>query len=294
MITKNKVVIVGSNQLTRKYIDWDQDADFWIFNEAGSHDWVKKCDAVFQMHSPEIWRNTNNVNDKNHYEWLKNAKIDIWMQDKYSDVPYSRKYPINEICQVLLPGILRKSGEKIEYFTSSASYAIALAIYRGYKIIEIVGIEMSSDSEYKLQKDGVMFWIGYATGIGLKVIIQDKSLLFREKKYGYDGDFVIHRQRFEIVSNAIAPEAEKQKINLYDKTSRASVALENILKKLPGEDHNDLIQNIQELVDTAIKYGMVAGALSENYKYIKEVDELIKNSGGERALKSLVGENDGN
>ena len=292
----DKVVIVGSNQYTRHLIDWDQNADYWLFNEAGNHSWAKRCDAVFQMHLPDIWRNLGNVNDKNHYMWLQNTEIPVYMQDHYDDVRTSIKYPLNEICQALLPGIIRKSGDQVRYFTSSPAYAIALAIYLNYDVIEIVGIEMSSNTEYLYQRDGVMFWIGIATGRGIKVIIQDKSLLFKSKLYGYDGEIVIHRQRFEIVSKTIAPLVEKKKVEVYDATTRATQLIELFLDEKNGEFRQDngekLVKSIQDMVDKAIEFGMLSGALNENYKYISEVDELIKAAGGERTLQSLEGKND--
>jgi hypothetical protein len=297
---RSRVCIVGSNQLTRSQIDWSRDdTDYWLFNEAGARHWVLRCDGVFQMHAPAIFRNRGNVNDREHYAWLQQAHpFPIWMQDIYPDIPSSVKYPLNEITRKLLPRLTRKSGEVVRHFTSSPSYAIALAIFHGYPEIEIVGVEMSSGTEYAAQRDGVTFWIGVATGRGVNVILQDRSLLMRSKLYGYDGEIVIQRQRFEIVANGLAPQVKQAEANALAAGSRVQVLLEALAReksqKRANELYEQLIAAMNAHSDACFKYGIGAGALSENKKYIAEVDELIAAAGGERALRSMVDESAAN
>lgn len=288
-----KVVIVGSNQLTRHLIDWDQDADYWLFNEAAGHDWAKTVTGVFQMHSPAIWRNGANVNDPGHYQWLTQPhNYPIYMMDKNEDVPASVQYPLDDICQALLPNIARKSGEVVKHFTSSASYAIALAIYYQYDIIELVGIEMVSGTEYAHQRDGVTFWLGVAVGRGINVVLQDQSLLMNTHLYGYEGEIVIHRQRFEIVANGIEPKLEQIKTQTFE--ARGKVNL--LLKQLAEEENSakaqklfrELVAAMNEKSDLDYKYGALAGALAQNQSYIREVDALIQAAGGERTLQTMA------
>ena len=287
-----KVCIVGSNKLTRHLIDWDQDADYWLFNEAGAHPWAKRVTGVFQMHAPAIWRNRGNVNDAGHYDWLQQRHpFPIWMQERYPDVPSSRAYPLAAICAMLLPSIQRKNGEDVRYFTSSAAYAIALAIWQGYDEIELYGIEMASGTEYAHQRDGVTFWLGVAAGHGVQVTLQNQSGLLNRALYGYEGEIVIHRQRFEIVEQGLRPKVEGKKAEAL--MQNGAVAL--LLKQLAAETdqaraqklYGDLAEAIQTLADVSFHYGLSVGALAENQKYIGEVDELIKAAGGERTLASL-------
>lgn len=290
-----RVVIVGSNQITRHLIDWNQDADYWLFNEAAAHDWVKRVSGVFQMHAPAVWRNAANVNDAGHYDWLKQPHdFPVWMQTRYPDVPASLPYPIDNIVNRLLPNLIRKDGASIKYFTSSAAYALALAIYAGYAEIEIVGIEMASGTEYAGQLPGVLFWLGVAAGRGIEVILQPASLLMRGHLYGYEGDIVIHRQRFEIVANGLEPKLEQAKIKCFENAGKVQAVLKLLAQETDQRRANklyaDLMTAMNEKADLDFKYGILAGALAENKKYIAEVDALIQAAGGERTLQTLAAE----
>lgn len=288
-----KVCIVGSNQLTRHLTDWEQDADFWLFNEMGRAPWAKKVDAVFQMHVPAIWRNPANVNDPSHYAWLQAPHpFPVYMQDAYSDVPAAVKYPLDEICDALLPGLRRKSGEAVRYFTSTCAYTIALAIYQGYDEIELVGIEMASDTEYFAQRDGVTFWLGIAAGRGVRVILQDKSLLMRGHLYGYTGEVTLQRQRLEIVARALAPKVEQEKAAAFELSGKVNTILNQLASERNQKKANELYQALitafNEQSERVFQYGVVQGQLAITQQYIGEVDALIRASGGEKALAVLT------
>jgi len=69
------VAIVGSHPVSRAWFDFTRkDCDVWVFNEAPKNDWCGRYDAVFQMHSPVIWRSEQNRNDPEHYQWLKDQR----------------------------------------------------------------------------------------------------------------------------------------------------------------------------------------------------------------------------
>jgi hypothetical protein len=288
-----RVCIVGANQLTRNLIDWNQDdTDYWLFNEMAQVDWAIKCDGLFQLHTPKIWRNPNNNNHVGHYAYLQEPHdFPIFMQDVYPDVPSSVKYPLDELCAALLPTLHRKSGASVKYFTSSAAYAIALAIYKGYSEIEMIGIEMTSDTEYVAQRDGVTFWMGIAIGRGIDVQIHDKSLLLRSHLYGYTGEITLQRQRLEIVARALAPKVEIQKSAAFELSGKVNTILKQLAEernsKRAQKLYEELITAFNQQSDMIFQYGVLQGQLNITQQYIAEVDSLIAASGGERALKAL-------
>ena len=70
-----RLAIVGAHPRTRDDVDWDDKTlDIWAFNEALSvapeKRWIKRCDLIFQLHLPAIWRNPLNRNDPAHLNWL--------------------------------------------------------------------------------------------------------------------------------------------------------------------------------------------------------------------------------
>src|SRR3972149_3673472 len=291
---KPKVCIVGANRITLPFVDWEQsNTDYWLFNETGAHPAFKRCDGVFQMHVEKIWRNPGNTNFAGHYEWLQQPHdYPVFMQDVFADVPASVKYPLDEICETLLPNIARKSGKPVKYFTSSAAYALALAIYKGYQEIEICGVEMTSDTEYFAQRDGVTFWLGIATGRGIKVTLQDKSILLRAHLYGYTGEVTLQRQRLEIVARALGPQAEQAKATAFELSGKVNTILKQLAEERDQDKANklyaDLITAFNEQSDKIFQYGVVTGQLAITHHYIGEVDALIQAAGGEKALQVLT------
>ena len=214
---KDKVWIIGTNPETRTCVNWDEEADYWVFNEvAGLAEkkpvmdygpyWCKRVTASFQMHAPVFWRANNNLNDMDHYQWLREHRgHPIYMQKHYPDVPESVEYPLEEITQALLSGFRRTDEKIIQFFTSTPVFALALAIYQGYKTIQFAGIEMgrgtttkSTDSEYARQSEGIAFWTGMAVGRGIEVILPKEGYIYRDKMYGYSGEIMIMREEFEI------------------------------------------------------------------------------------------------
>jgi hypothetical protein len=77
-----------------------------------------------------------------------------------------------------------------DYFSNTVDYSIALALYRGYREIDLYGVNMAVGGEYAFEKPGVDFWCGVAKGLGCKVRVFGKhSTILRTRDgllYGYD------------------------------------------------------------------------------------------------------------
>lgn len=161
------------------------DCDIWVFNESMSTEWVKRADAVFQLHIPTIWRNPNNRNDPRHYQWLKSGNTPtIYMQEKYEDVPKALEFPKDEVL-TMLPNAKVNDG-LIREVMSTPSWALAYAVYLGYERIDIYGIELDSNTEYSYQQGNFKYWVGVAVGRGIEVNVY--SSMFNAPLYGYEGE----------------------------------------------------------------------------------------------------------
>lgn len=95
---------------------------------------------------------------------------------KYAEIPKSEAFPIKEV--------VKKFG--LPYFTNTISYMIAYALLQGAEEIDIYGVNQASSSEYFYEKAGVEYWIGIATGLGVKVIINgaQSEVLANKRRFG--------------------------------------------------------------------------------------------------------------
>ena len=277
---KDTCVIFGSfDDGSREEFDWTrQDCDLWAFNEAISKNhWVHWCTGVLQMHLPSIWKNPLNRNDSKHLEWLKtNDAIPVFMLEDFPDVPMAQKYPLDEIVSALLPHFERDKNlvwdDRGMYATSSLAYGVALAIYKGYKRLELWGIGLAMNTEYVYQRPGAMFWIGYALGRGIEVKLRGQ--MFDAPLYGYQGDLFIElavfEQRIEELK-ALLPPAE----NLYNE--RRVGILEKVDawkdKKTPGEE---VIQALLNMVEAMADLYRVLAVIDENQRYVDKAHEMLK------------------
>jgi hypothetical protein len=185
-------VIGGMNQLYRHI----GRADYW-------------CD----IHAN--WED-GNVEGTDHPKWLAECGIPVYMVDPPAYLPTGVRFPIERF--------IAKFG--VDYFTSSVSYLVALAIdqideavqrraaetlaavstnghagasvwdahqlvrslYAEYTI-GIFGIDLIVGDEYDFQKACAEFWIGMANARGIQIFIPPQSALCKQRwRYGYQSE----------------------------------------------------------------------------------------------------------
>jgi len=264
------LVILGSHPGTRNEFDFTrEDCEIWVFNEAMSQGWCKRADRVFQIHDPIIWRNPVNRNDPKHYEWLKSGDTPtIVMQEVYDDVPKSTAYPLEAVKQ------LGASGKHL--LSSSIAEAIAMAIQEGYQKIEIYGVEMETDTEYRYQRDGVSYWIGFAEGRGIEVDWHSKT--YKYPIYGYEGDIHLDYQRdFVDRLMEIAPALEVANQQYSAHVELVSKAIEQSAKTGVVPDGFETL--VKEQINLGVAVGLVDGMRQEVERYKAKADTMIEATG---------------
>ena len=265
---KDTLVILGSYPHTRGLFDFKRtDCDIWVFNEAMSQEWVKRADAVFQLHIPTIWRNPNNRNDPKHYEWLKSTNVPVLMQEKYGDVPASFEFPKDKILSDF-PNA-KQNGEPIREVACSPAWALAYAIYLGYPKIEIYGVELASNTEYTYQQGNFKYWLGVAVGKGIDVNIH--SQMFNAPLYGYEGEVFIP---YETFADRLAELKTDELAEKYG--ASVKVMLLEADKIMQGNNTDKILPLVQEAVNAATALGEIDGAIQENERYKNKADEMIK------------------
>ena len=224
---------------------------------------------MFQLHDPVIWHNPVNRNDPKHYEWLKSGDTPIIvMQDVYDDVPKSVAYPLEAVKQ------LGASGKHL--LSSSVAEAIAMAIQEGYEKIEIYGVEMEADTEYRYQRDGVSYWIGFAEGRGIEVDWHSKT--YKYPVYGYEGDIRLDYQRDfvdRLVEIAPALEVANQQYSAH--IELVSAAIEQLSKT--GVVPDKFEELVKDQITLGVAVGLVDGMRQEVERYKVKADTMIEASG---------------
>lgn len=66
------------------------------------------------------------------------------------------------------------------YFKNDMTYMIALALIQGYTSLSLWGVDQGYEDMYSMARPFVMFWLGIATGEGVKWELSPTSILLRE------------------------------------------------------------------------------------------------------------------
>lgn len=169
---RKKVAIVGfapSSMTDVRALFGDPEFEIWGLNQlyVAFPAIVEHATRWFQMHHRHSYDQA--VRDHKHHDWLaQQTKFPIYMQQQEPTIPMSVPFPWQEIIQAYG-----------DYFTNSISWQIALAIYEGFEVIHIYGVDMAQDEEYVEQRPSCEYFIGLARGLGIKVYVPAKSDLLK-------------------------------------------------------------------------------------------------------------------
>lgn len=186
---KKKVCIMGfAPHWTQTPFD-NPEYEIWTLNEAYKLFQTipnSRADRWFEIHSPD----SPSKNTKAHTDFLKNCKVPIYMQEHYDDIPMSVEYPRQAIKDYFNQQfIVYEGGSAFTEFSNSIAWMIALAIYEGFETIMVTGVDMAQTDEYAWQRSSCSFFIGFAAGRGIKIIIPQASELCKfPQDYGFETD----------------------------------------------------------------------------------------------------------
>lgn len=116
---------------------------------------------MFEMHQHEIHEETQVFKDLEwgNVIWQYPAKED-------GDVKY-HQYPLQDVISYI----------GLDWFASTISYMLALAITKKPNEIDIYGVHMEAEDEYVFQRSNLCWLIGLAEGRGIKINVQEGSFL---------------------------------------------------------------------------------------------------------------------
>lgn len=171
-----KLALIG-NTSNVIYAPW-HDPSWTIASHPSARTHCKRePDWYFDMHRPECFKQSKSWN-KNYYKWLKNLQTPIFMQEDWPEIAMAVRYPIERVLSEFRP-----------HFTNHCAWMFALAMTEGITHIGLFGCQYAADTEYGVQRDSLIYWMGRFEQAGGTLVLPPKynTLLCSPKGlYGYE------------------------------------------------------------------------------------------------------------
>ena len=191
--TGRRICIIGTAP-TWKHVPWDDPTlEMWALNDM----WVlnlPRADRWFDLHPLDKLHFRDPAKKKvfagdippgyfvrpaGHLEWLRKQTIPVYVQDAAAlGSPSAVTFPRAQIEAKLGP-----------HFASSPAWMIGLALVEGVSEIHIYGIHLATEWEYLKQKPNMLFLMGLAAGMGVKIVLpKGCPLLAESHQYAFEDD----------------------------------------------------------------------------------------------------------
>lgn len=166
-----KVAIVGSAPSTWELAPYD-DESWEVWGIASHGDMYPSVDLLFEVHEPGVGYQKS---DPTYPQ-----KVAAFAEKQNVRLVTNAQFPCPREGDIVFP---HDDAERLmgqPYLTSSIAYMLAYAVLQEVDEIGIYGVEMAVDSEaYFHQANCVNAWIGFAKGMGIRITIPDRSVLFK-------------------------------------------------------------------------------------------------------------------
>jgi hypothetical protein len=153
---------------------------------------VTRCNVVYWRESLTDWDRWFDLHPKHAtahhrgilakrpeaWDWYtrQDASRPIYLLETDSEVPASVAFPRQQV-QAAFGG----------HFTVSVDWMIALALLEGCQRIVLNGIGTRMEPDYQYAHKGILYWIGFARGRGVEVIVDQPSCYADPAQvYGYE------------------------------------------------------------------------------------------------------------
>jgi hypothetical protein len=193
---KKAVAVVGFASSSRGQAPYnDPRFQIWTMNHAPLS-FIPTWHVLFELHTLDhLQRVSAHGSEPSPYlKWLSEQPgpedpkhCPIYMQQHHDSIPASVAIPRDEMNAWFAErGGNLKGCFASDYYTSTISYMLALAIMQGREEIHLYGIDLLQDEEYAYQRPGAEYLVGFARGMGIKVYIPEQSALCAANYvYGY-------------------------------------------------------------------------------------------------------------
>ena len=169
---RRSVCIVGFAPQTRALANAEPpEVELWGMNI--NHIFLTRWDRWFQVH-PFVWEGKPFYGrDAAHLDFLASCRKPVYMTDPHESITTAVQYPLNRVVENI--------GR--DYLTSTAAYALALAITEGVDEIKLYGVHGATELEYIQQRPCIEWLLGLAQGRGIKAVVPDISPILHGERY---------------------------------------------------------------------------------------------------------------
>lgn len=215
-----KIALIGTAPSSRMLAPFnDPTWTIWSCSPGNAHGQLPRVDAWFEIHGNMLWPENKHYGEP-YLKWLSEQQFPIYMQDQ-SFLPQAIPLPMAEL--------VREFGS--DFFTSSFTWMMAMAMKKGAKEIALYGIDMASRDEYILQRPGFYFFKYMAEQRGIKVSAPHESDIMQPPGlYGFSDVTPFGRKilaRKKELQDRLAP-MEQQISQLQQQATYLRGALEDI------------------------------------------------------------------
>lgn len=190
------VALVGFASSSRDQAPFaDTNFEIWTMNHAPLS-WIPRWDVLFELHSLEHLKSiaAHSTQPSEYMDWLAKqpgpgaeGHRPIYMQERFDSIPASVGLPREELNALFGARAGNAKGFFApDYYTSTISYMMAIAILQGREEIHLYGIDLLQEEEYFYQRAGAEYLVGFARGMGIKVYIPEQSAMCKANYvYGF-------------------------------------------------------------------------------------------------------------
>ena len=129
--------------------------------------------------------------------WLKQLPCPLYQLHGRKDNAKSLQFPLDRVIEF---------GR--DYFGCTMAYQVGLALVEGFKTIGLFGAELNYGREALAERPTVEWWLGFAQGLGVKVVIPKYYFGLGNHPHRYASDQVLEREAvFEFCANHLQTNA---------------------------------------------------------------------------------------
>jgi len=203
IVTHPKTVIIHGVRITKELVSprtGREYADLWGLTRCNVKFWQGRLldwSEWWDLHPLETVGEWQGIRERRPlaWEWYRDQGPGrpIWMAKQHPQISGSRTFDLARVQrEFALVENLERGLEPCRQFTCMLDFVIADAIVRGYRRIILNGIGFATDVGHQFVHRGILYWIGFARGRGLEVLVDEPSVyqmpreIYAYERFGFD------------------------------------------------------------------------------------------------------------